>query len=697
MAGTPLLLYKKAPFLKFLPALMAGILLQWHFDFTLLVSVCIFIAGFTGLAIFRNLSLRSRFFYNVAAGFSIAVVFFGLGSLLTYQKDIRNHKDWVGNHYQSGDAVVVTLNEPLIEKTKSFKANATVEYLIHNGMQTSSKGSILIYFKKDSLPPFLQYGSQIVFNKPLQEIKNANNPGGFDYKRYALFQGITHQVFLKENEYEIISGQNQNQFKSFIFSSREKILQILKQYIHGDKERGLAQALLIGYKNDLDQSLVQAYTNTGVVHIIAISGLHLGLIYWLLSLLTKPLKRKKQFKWIAPVFIITGLWLFALLAGAQASILRSAVMFTCIVLGQALGRTNNSIYNTLAISALLLLCINPFWLWDVGFQLSYAAVLSIVVFMRPIYNWFYFKNKAIDFLWKLNAVTLAAQVLTVPLSIYHFHQFPNYFLITNFLAVPISSLILLGEIFLCAIAFIPALANITGKVLTWLISIMNGWIEKINGISYSLWDSLHISLAQMVLLLVCIAGLSFWLLDKSKIGLKTGLISLLFFVVLRSVDFYKSSRQQKIVVYNVPQHKAIDFIDGRRYFFEGDPELSNDDFLRNFHLKPSRILHRITTAPDLNLLFRKDNMADFLGKKILMIDSSIQYKNYGNSQEIDLAIVSKNPRLYFSQLVSTFTIKQVVFDASCPAWKLTYWKRDCDSLKIPWYDVAEKGAFVMKF
>ena len=134
MAGTPLLLYKKAPFLKFLPALMAGILLQWHFDFTLLVSVCIFIAGFTGLAIFRSLSLRSRFFYNVAAGISITVVFFGLGSMLTYQKDIRNHKDWVGNHYQSGDAVVVTLNEPLIEKTKSFKANDTVEYLIHNGM-----------------------------------------------------------------------------------------------------------------------------------------------------------------------------------------------------------------------------------------------------------------------------------------------------------------------------------------------------------------------------------------------------------------------------------------------------------------------------------------------------------------------------------------------------------------------------------
>jgi competence protein ComEC len=116
MAGTPLLLFRKAPFLKFLPALMAGIMLQWHFDFTLSISICIFIAGFTGLAIFRSLSLRNRFFYKIAGGISITAVFIGLGSLLTYQKDIRNHKDWVGNHYQSGDAVVVSLNEPLIEK-----------------------------------------------------------------------------------------------------------------------------------------------------------------------------------------------------------------------------------------------------------------------------------------------------------------------------------------------------------------------------------------------------------------------------------------------------------------------------------------------------------------------------------------------------------------------------------------------------
>lgn len=180
----------------------------------------------------------------------------------------------------------------------------------------------------------------------------------------------------------------------------------------------------------------------------------------------------------------------------------------------------------MAVSAFLLLCINPYGLWDVGFQLSYAAVLSIIIFMRPIYNWFYIKNKALDFIWKLNAVTLAAQILTIPLSIYHFHQFPLLFFLTNFLAVPLSSIILLGEILLCCISFIPAAAMLLGKALFWLIWVMNTYVEQVELIPGSLWDGLQISISQVVLLIVFTAGISYWLMEKQKQGLYWGLASL---------------------------------------------------------------------------------------------------------------------------------------------------------------------------
>jgi competence protein ComEC len=687
--------WKKAPFVKLLSGMIAGIMLQWYFQSGAGAWWVVMIASIITLACFFFIPFFNRYKFYSVSGVAATTLFLSIGALLAWHKDIRKNPRWLGNFYNEKDALIVTLDEPLTEKAKSFKANSTVRYLLHNGISIPVNGKVIVYFKKDSSFNKLDHGSKIIFNKPIQKIRNSGNPGGFDYERYALFQGITHQVFLKEGEFEVLEGKKQNWFKKFIFRSREKVVNILRKNIPGNKESGLAEALLIGYKDDLDQRLVQSYTNTGVVHIIAISGLHLGLIYWLLVQLFKPLQKRGKLKWLRPFFIITGLWLFSFLAGAQPSVLRSALMFTCLVLGEGLGR-RSSIFNTLAFSGFILLCINPYWLWDVGFQLSYAAVLSIIIFMRPIYNLFYIKNKVLDFIWKLNAVTLAAQVLTLPLSIYHFHQFPNYFLLTNFVAVPLSSMIVLGEIFLCAVAWIPAVALLAGKLLHLMIWLMNTWIERIESLWFSLWDNLNISIIQALLIVLFIACISYWLMEKKKLGLITGLIGLLGFIALRSYSFIQADGQQKIIVYNVPQRRAVDFIEGRNYFFVGDSGLAVDDFARNFHLKPSRILFRVISSDSLVDFRRNGNYIQFFNKKIILCDSSTRFRPTDNKPLIDLLVISKNPRLYIRNLAAALDIKQVVFDGSVPPWKTTFWKRDCDSLHIPYYDVMAKGAFVMK-
>jgi competence protein ComEC len=410
--------------------------------------------------------------------------------------------------------------------------------------------------------------------------------------------------------------------------------------------------------------------------------------------LLRPLQRKNYLQWIRPVIIITGLWLFTLLAGAQPSILRSALMFTCIILGESLSKKSN-IYNTLAFSAIVLLCINPYWLWDVGFQLSYAAVLSIILFFQPVYNWFYIKNRIFDFVWKLTAVTIAAQILTLPVSIYHFHQFPLYFLLTNFVAVPLSSVILIGEIFLIAISFIPTIAIWIGKALYWLIWLMNEYIEKIESFRYSLLDGFQINIPQTIFLYVSVAGIGCWLLEKRKSGLKIGLAAFMCFAGLRSYSFWQAEKQQKLIVYNVPQHQAIDFINGRQFVFKGDSNLLNNDFARNFHLKPSRVLYRIEQTDSMQNLFSDDDYASFVNKRILLIDSTTYFAKSNSKTDVDLLVISRNPKLYISRLSQSFTIKQVVFDGSASPGKLKYWKRDCDSLHVPYHDVSEKGAFVM--
>lgn len=686
--------WKSTPFVRILLPFITGIIIQWYGQ--LPGNMWVFIILISGAIIlsFFFLPFFNRFKLSFLNGTAISFLFISFGALLVYHKDIRNDHQWFGHSYKDSVALLITLDEPPVEKIKSVKADAAVSYLIQGGKIVRAKGKIILYLQNDSSLNALTYGSQIILKKPLQEIKNSGNPGGFDYKRYSIFHDITHQAYLKPGEFKIVTGKNEKWLDKFLYSTREKVLNILRKNIKSEKESGLAEALLIGYKDDLDKTLVQSYTNTGVVHIIAISGLHLGLIFWLLVVLFKPLQQKKKLKWLRPLLIIAGLWLFSLLAGGQPSVLRSALMFSGIVLGESLSRRKN-IYNTLAFSAFILLCVNPYWLWDVGFQLSYAAVLSIVIFMRPVYNWFYFKNKLVDFLWKLNAVTLAAQILTLPVSIYHFHQFPSYFILTNFIAVPLSSMILIGEIFLCIISFIPLIAALLGKILTWLIWLMNTYIERVESIKFSLLDGFQINIGQTILLMIFIAGISYWLIEQRKAGLKTGLVALLGFAALRSYSFVHAEKQQRIIVYNVPRKQAIDFVQGRKYFFLGDTSLLEDDFSRNFHLKPSRILYRTEQTSSFNNLHFSGNYVNCNSKHILLLNKSIAFAPSPQREKIDLLVLSKNPRIYMIQLTASLDIKQVVIDASVPAWKASYWKKDCDSLGIPYHDVTTNGAFVM--
>jgi competence protein ComEC len=311
------------------------------------------------------------------------------------------------------------------------------------------------------------------------------------------------------------------------------VVEVVKRNVGGRQEAGLALALLIGYKDDLDRDLLQAYSNTGVVHVIAISGLHLGLIYALLNLVCRPFQRTKAGKFASAGITVCGLWLFTLLAGAAPSVLRSAVMFTAIVAGSCVSK-KTPLINNLAASAFFLLCIDPYWLWDLGFILSYTALLSIAIFNKPVYHLVIVKNKIVDAIWKLNAVTLSAQLLTMPAIIYNFGQFPNLFLFTNFIAVPLSSIILMAEIALCCVSSFEKLAHVTGWGISAMIRLMNNKIVFTDRFRFSTTRGLNINFLQVILLYVFIACLGCWLLIKKKYGLHAALVTaILFFIIGR--------------------------------------------------------------------------------------------------------------------------------------------------------------------
>ena len=687
-------LWKKAPFVRLLLPFMAGILLQWYLQFPVSVAIVSILCFSAAYLLFNFLPLAVKFKLQFLQALILNTILITFGLLITWQNDVHHSDNWFGNHYQPTDYLIVRIDEPLTQKPKSYKAGGYVEAIVHNDSIINVKGKVLLYFAVDSLKLNLQYGDKILINKSLHNIKNTGNPGAFNYQRYAAFQSTFHNVFLKQKDWVKLDEKNINPFRQFIFSSRENILSVLKKNIlAGKSELGIAEALLIGYTNDLDKDLVQAYSNTGVVHIIAISGMHLALIYGLLVWLFARIPGIKKSKIFQVILILACLWLFSLLTGGAASVLRSAVMFTFIAIGKNLSK-QSSIYNSLAASAFVMLCYNPYFLWDVGFQLSYLAVISIIVFQKSIYNWMFIKYKWINEIWKLIAISLAAQILTFPICIYYFHQFPNLFLLTNVVAVPLSGIILFAEIGLVAFSWIPFVAMYLGKIVGFMIRAMNAVILWVGNLSFAVWQNIPSTIATTWLLYGVVIGLGFWLLTKNKNAFRLAICCLLGFVLLQLYGNWTVKNQQKIIVYNVPQHQAIDFITGNTYRFVGDSILLADGVLQNFHLKPARIAFQISKsrAPidSLPKMFHQ-----FGNKKLLIIDKPIQFEPGQQKIDVDIIIISKNPTLNIAQLANVFNCNQYIFDASNSLWKIGEWQKDGSVLHLRTYSVPDEGAYVL--
>jgi competence protein ComEC len=407
-----------------------------------------------------------------------------------------------------------------------------------------------------------------------------------------------------------------------------------------------------------------------------------------------PLIKKSK---ITQVVLILGcLWLFSILTGGSASVLRSAVMFSFITVGKTFFR-QASIYNSLAASAFVMLCYNPYYLWDVGFQLSYFAVVGIIIFQKPIYNLLYVKNKWVDKVWQLVAVSLAAQVLTFPICIYYFHQFPNLFLITNIIAVPLSTIILFAEIGLVAFAWIPFVGTYLGKLVAWLVWLMNKIILSVNGVPFAVWDRIPTTVFTTWLLYIVVIGSAVWLSNKNKMLLKISLFCLLVFTIAQVYNKWQIANQHKLIVYNVPQYQAIDFIDGNNYQFVGDSALLVDGMLQNFHLKPGRIQMQLNKQVDSvkNIFTAQNLFYQFGDKKILLINKPISFVMLQEKINVDIIIISKSPKLYIPQLASVFNCKQIIFDASNSLWKIEKWKKDCEGLHLQNYSVPQQGAFIL--
>jgi competence protein ComEC len=538
----------------------------------------------------------------------------------------------------------------------------------------------------------------LLLNGNLQQIQNSGNPGEFDYKKYLNRKQIYFQCYLKSLEWKKISSDKGNPVYAFAYDARTWILSIYQSSgIKGD-EFAILAALTIGVKDYLSDEIVEAYSDSGAMHVLAVSGLHVGILMAMLNMLFSFLGKRKKLRALQSIIVISFLWLFALITGLAPSVTRSALMFSFFVLGKNSGKKPSS-YNSLAAAAFIILLFNPNALFHVGFQLSFLAVISILFFQQKIYRAFDIKNKYLDYFWQLTTVSIAAQIGTTPISIFYFHQFPVYALLTNIIVIPAAAIILYAVVFLLISSIYMPLAKIIALLLSYVLKFLNISTQSIEALPFSSIE--HISLSKTELLLLYLAFLLFAILiitkqNKLKIALALLLIGSFG---SRAYRFFDNSGKEQFIVFNSGRKSSFATISNRKMVLYADSLLSENKKSMEFLTSNIRTNNFVM---DFALKKADDNNNKSLPFIFISVDTITATYLHGKTDwltttkklKTDYLIFSKNATLNIENLLSLFTFKKIIIDSSVPEWKQKILKKDCQRKEIPIHNVSEEGAFV---
>ncbi|MBN1115937.1 MAG: ComEC family competence protein [Bacteroidales bacterium] len=493
-----------------------------------------------------------------------SITFFLLLSSLGFSYSYYHTK----NHFSNDIPLESRYAGIVLEKAPATKNNFKYIVQINSAMKNDLKSRVnekILLYNSDSVSnSILNPGSGIMFRARLYEISTNNNPGEFNYKRFMNLKGIRYQTYVYGNIRSVPDARFS--LKTQALKIRFKLLGLFSEHGITDDEFSVLAALTLGEKHYLSNELKDSFATSGAMHVLAVSGLHVGIIYLIIVYFFSPFKRIKKIRLIKVLVIIGLLWGYAFITGLSPSVLRACSMFSFIVIGENLKRRSN-IYNTLAVSAFVLMLFNPNIVYEVGFQLSYAAVTSIVFFQPKLAGILKPKNRILKYFWELLCVSIAAQLGTALISMYYFHQFPTYFWLSNFVVIPAAALLLYLTVAFFSFSFIPPIASFIASVLKifthWLNHSM-GFIETLpcSGIT-GIWISPQaLFLGYMILF-----SFTAFIIYRN---IRSLFLTLGICAILLSISNFRkinTCKRQVILIYNHYSASLFSIIDGRDHFY----------------------------------------------------------------------------------------------------------------------------------
>ena len=605
--------------------------------------------------------------------------------------------------YEDSDYYEAEVVEAPKEGEKYTKLTLNVHSVKKEKRWERLSGRVIVYLANGSKNDLkIRFGDRIVLKAVLKAIKPPKNPADFNYKRFLKYQNITHSAFIKRDQVTLVGQSNQG-----VFYWANKIQShgsgIISKFIDDKDARSIVHALVFGKKDTLENQLKSAYANAGVIHILAVSGLHVGIIYSILLFLFSFFEQRKS-KWLFLIISLFTLWSFAFITGLSPSVCRAATMFSFIIVAEFSKRQTN-IYNTLAASAFLILCFNPYLIMSVGFQLSYFAVLGIVYLYPKLYPVLSFDGFVADKIWKLMCVSLAAQFAVLPLSVYYFNQVPTYFLFANLVMIPAAFVILSLGLFLLLIHPLDYLAEFFGKILEILMVCLNEFVYLMSALPVSIIGGLYINTLQLFLLIALIAAvLAFFKLKKLPLVVMAILLLLAFQAVYfnRKISNYD---RKELVYFSLNKSGVLTFLDQNSVYTirTGGTGLKEDDF--NYHLKPYLIsngydadygMRENSSNKLVRERFKYGHLVVWNGLSILVINSPLRKRQESDLKvAVDLIVLENDAVGNLETLKNQYLFKDILIGNSYSYKMAKKLKADAEVAKLKIYNPREEGAFFL--
>lgn len=656
--------------------LLLGVLVSHFFPIPFLLFPFLFILLL--LVFLLWLWSRKQLVQSIYFGIAAYVGFFAVG-YLSYQMRTPQFQPEHYSHigYDTTEIIQLKITQALKPDKFNLKYFANVNAI--NGAGTD--GKILLNVSKDSLQKPLRPDEILLIYAPISEIPKPLNPHQFNYSKYMKSLEVYGQLRISVRS--ILKTTNGTPtLKGVAQNLRASIVKKLQNTKLKTDERAIIQALVLGEKRDIDKELYNEYAAAGAVHILAVSGLHVGILYIILAFLFRPLMRWKYGKLLQSILIVLLLWGFAILSGLSPSVTRAVTMFSFFALAKLLNRETNGI-NTLFLSFLTLLIINPLWLFQVGFQLSYLAVFFIVWLQPHLFKIGYSKYWVLRKSWAIISVTICAQIGVLPLSLYYFHQFPGLFLITNIVVLPFLTILMCGGILIVLLAVLNLLPDWMAASYNYMIEGLNSFIHWIAVQDGFLFKDIHFSALKTIGAYLLIIALAFLF---RKTNYKRLVVSLLAISLLTTIYIYDEFRipSDQLLVFQKSRQTLIGYKTGKNFtLFRRDSALINSESYPIKSFKTSMNL-KSYSEEKLPEIFRYKNQI------ILVVDSLGIIPKQKNIHTI---VLTNSPKINLNRIIDSLNPQQIIADGSNYFNYVEEWEKTCKLKKLPFYHTAKQGAF----